>query len=45
MKELDVNKAAHYFEGIFEVASEGIIFVDHEGIVLRSARIYENPGL
>ena len=29
----DVDEKAKYFDGIFNIASQGIIFVDHEGLI------------
>ena len=40
MNNSDLNKAAQYFESVFTVSHEGIIFVDHEGTILRI-----NPAL
>ena len=41
MIKLGVNEKAQYFEGIFKVASQGIIFVDHEGIIFRVNPAFE----
>ena len=35
MSKPDVDEKAKYYEGIFKIASQGIIFVDHQGIILR----------
>ena len=35
MSKTGVNKAAQYFESIFVIAHDGIVFVDHEAIILR----------
>ena len=35
MNNSDLNKAAQYFESIFAVAHDAIVFVDQAGIILR----------
>jgi len=46
MTKPDVDEKAKYFESIFSVASQGIVFVDQGGIILRvNPAFAKNTGL
>jgi PAS domain S-box-containing protein len=42
MKKVDVTEAAQYFEGIFTIGPEGLVIVDHEGMILRVNPAFTN---
>ena len=42
MKKVDVTEASQYFEGIFTIGPEGLVIVDHEGIIHRVNTAFTN---